>query len=104
MSVDLFPDLCAEQAPLVRSRRCRDEMMARLEAVTAAHTAADDLTQEYIEVTVEEALPDLAAPGAGDFFGRIDELAGARWHIGRRPIEDPPPDPEGVDLPRAGGT
>ncbi len=97
MSVDLFPDLAAEQAHLVRSRRCRDEMMARLTAAVADHTAADDFTQEYIEVTVEEALADLAAPGAGDFFGRIDELDGARWHIGRRHIEDAAHDPVVID-------
>ena len=36
------------------------------------HSAADEFTAEYVEVTVEEALEDLRAPGAGDFFGRID--------------------------------
>ena len=38
--------------------------------------SADEITKEYIEVTVAEALEDLRTPGAGDFFGRIDR-AGA---------------------------
>jgi DNA helicase IV len=97
MSVELFPDLPAEQAHLARARQCRDEMVARLADAARNHTAADEITQEYIEVTVEEALADLAAPGAGDFFGRIDEQGGAHWHIGRRHIEDGAHDPVVID-------
>ena len=43
-------------------------------------SAADDISKDYIEVTVEEALQDLRTPGAGEFFGRIDEDAD-RWYM-----------------------
>ena len=66
-------------------------MIARLEAVDPTG-AADEITKEYIEVTVADALDDLRGPGSGDFFGRIDE-----WYIGRRHIEDNRHDPVVVD-------
>jgi len=64
--------------------------------------SADEFTKEYIEVTVEEALEDLRTPGAGEFFGRIDQdpaLVGTsdRWYIGRRHIEDGNHDPVVID-------
>ena len=62
-----------------------------MEAVDPAG-AADEITKEYIEVTVADALEDLRGPGSGDFFGRIDE-----WYIGRRHIEDEHHDPVVVD-------
>lgn len=58
--------------------------------------SADEFTHEYIEVTVEEALEDLRTPGAGDFFGRIDD-ENDRWYIGRRHIEDRQHDPVVID-------
>lgn len=63
--------------------------------------SADEITKEYIEVTVAEALEDLNTPGAGDFFGRIEEARGdqaqARWYIGRRHIENDQHDPVVID-------
>ncbi len=91
VSADLFPELDAERAQLRFSRACRDRMIERLRAVDP-EGAADAITKEYIEVTVADALDDLASPGAGDFFGRIDE-----WYIGRRHIEDDHHDPVVVD-------
>ena len=67
-----FPDLAVENARLEHARACRDRMIARLERVDP-QAAADEITAEYVEVTVWEALEDLRSPGAGDFFGRIDE-------------------------------
>jgi hypothetical protein len=64
-------------------------MIERLRAVDP-ESAADAITTDYIEVTVADALEDLRSPGAGDFFGRIDE-----WYIGRRHIEDDDHDPVG---------
>ena len=72
-------------------------MVRRLRAVAAGDGAADDITQEYIEMVVADALEDLAQPGAGDFFGRIDEEGGPRWYVGRRHIEDEQHDPVVVD-------
>lgn len=66
-------------------------MIARLEALDP-EGAADEVTKEYIEATVADALEDLRGPGAGDFFGRIDS-----WYIGRRHIEDDQHDPVVVD-------
>jgi DNA helicase IV len=91
MAPELFPDLEAERDRLALARRSRDRMIERLAAVDP-DSAADEITKEYIEVTVADALEDLRGPGAGDFFGRIDE-----WYIGRRHIEDDRHDPVVVD-------
>ena len=72
-------------------------MVRRLRAIAAGDGAADEITQEYIEMVVADALEDLAQPGAGDFFGRIDEEGGPRWYVGRRHIEDEQHDPVVVD-------
>jgi DNA helicase IV len=91
VDAELFPDLAAERARLAFARASRHRMIERLSAVDP-DGAADEITKEYIEVTVADALEDLRAPGAGDFFGRIDE-----WYIGRRHIEDDRHDPVVVD-------
>ena len=91
VNADLFPELDVERDRLAFARTSRDRMIVRLEAVDP-EGAADEITKEYIEVTVADALDDLRGPGAGDFFGRIDE-----WYIGRRHIEDDHHDPVVVD-------
>ncbi|MBA3289842.1 MAG: AAA family ATPase [Acidimicrobiia bacterium] len=98
-TVDAFPELAEERARLDLSRASRERMIERLRRVDP-HSAADEFTAEYVEVTVEEALEDLGSPGAGDFFGRIDTTDGPRpeqWYIGRRHIEDDRHDPVVVD-------
>jgi DNA helicase IV len=90
-----FPDLRDERAHLAFARASRDGMIGRLSRVDP-EGAADAITKEYIEVTVADALADLSDPGAGDFFGRIDE-GDDRWYIGRRHIEDDRHDPVVVD-------
>ncbi|HEY4331423.1 MAG TPA: hypothetical protein VGM78_02590, partial [Ilumatobacteraceae bacterium] len=94
----LFPELELERAHLTFARACRDDMIAMFSRVNP-EDSADEFTKEYIEVTVEEALEDLRSPGAGDFFGRIDEEGrdAARWYIGRRHIEDTRHDPVVID-------
>jgi DNA helicase IV len=92
---EVFPELGAERDRLAHSRACRDAMIERFERVDPS-SSADEITKEYVEVTVAEALADLRTPGAGDFFGRIDE-PGDRWYIGRRHIEDAAHDPVVVD-------
>jgi DNA helicase IV len=98
--VSLFPDLPAEQGHLAFSRACREAMIARFERVDP-QAAADEITSEYVEVTVAEALDDLRTPGAGDFFGRITSAAGQAstdtYYIGRRHIEDDDHEPVVVD-------
>ena len=71
-------------------------MIERFEGVDA-DASADEITKEYIEVTVAEALEDLRTPGAGDFFGRITEEHGEQWYIGRRHIENAAHDPVVID-------
>ena len=96
MDTDLFPELVVERDHLSFARRCRDAMIRRFEAVDPS-AAADEITSEYVEVTVAEALEDLHSPGAGDFFGRIIDDHSDRWYIGRRHIEDDDHDPVVVD-------
>ena len=93
-----FPELADEREQLAFARASRDRMIERLRRVDPL-ASADEFTAEYVEVTVEEALEDLSAPGAGDFFGRIDsqEHGPERWYIGRRHIEDEHHDPVVVD-------
>lgn len=100
--VDVFPELASERARLSFARACRDRMIERFAHVDP-EAAADEITKEYVEITVAEALDDLRTPGAGDFFGRIDEAAPRpgdapeRWYIGRRHIEDDGHEPVVVD-------
>ena len=106
VGLELFPELDAERSHLATARRSRNSMIARLEAVDPSG-AADEITQEYVQVTVADALDTLRSPGAGDFFGRIDSDAEiesngetgrpSRWYIGRRHIEDDRHDPVVVD-------
>ncbi|HEY7628718.1 MAG TPA: ATP-binding domain-containing protein [Ilumatobacteraceae bacterium] len=96
VDADLFPDLAAERSHLSFARRCRDSMIERFRAVDPS-ASADEITSEYVEVTVAEALEDLHSPGAGDFFGRITDEHRERWYIGRRHIEDQHHDPVVVD-------
>lgn len=104
MDTELFPELDDERAQLAFARASRDAMIERLEAVDPAG-AADAITQEYVEVTVGEALDTLRSPGAGDFFGRIDDEdvneqrpgEPNRWYVGRRHIENDDHDPVVVD-------
>ena len=97
-----FPELAAERAQLTFSRACRDRMIERFGALDP-QGAADEITKEYIEVTVAEALEDLRTPGAGDFFGRITEEGpaprtnGDTWYVGRRHIENDQHDPVVID-------
>jgi DNA helicase IV len=95
-TTDPFPELAAEREQLRFSRACRDAMVERFEALDP-DASADEITKEYIEVTVWEALEDLRTPGAGEFFGRITEDGGDRWYIGRRHIEDDRHEPVVVD-------
>ncbi len=95
MNAELFPELAQERARLVGSRACRDAMIERFVSVDPS-SAADAITKEYVEVTVAEALQDLRTPGAGEFFGRIEQ-PGEQWYIGRRHIENDQHDPVVVD-------
>jgi len=96
-----FPELDREREHLAFARECRDHMIDRLERVDPS-ASADEITAEYVEMTVAEALDSLRSPGAGEFFGRIDEPAPNRtsiehWYIGRRHVENDTHDPVVVD-------
>jgi DNA helicase IV len=93
-----FPELAQERERLALARACRDEMIASLQRIDP-ETAADEITKQYVEMTVGDVLEDLRTPGAGDFFGRIveDGRDGDTWYVGRRHIEDAQHDPVVVD-------
>ena len=74
MNSQAFPELESERAQLATARACRNLMIDRLERVDP-QSSADAITAEYIEMAVWEALESLRSPGAGEFFGRIDEPA-----------------------------
>jgi len=96
-AADLFPDLGAEQAHLARARQARVDTIESLHETLRSTSAADEITQEYIEVTATRALESLADPGVAEFFGRIDETGVDRWYIGRRHLEDQGRTPVVVD-------
>ena len=77
--VALFPELDAERAHLAFARRARERMVARLERVDP-HSAADDITAEYVEMTVQEALVDLARE-----LGDVQDVTGLRADLGISP-------------------
>jgi DNA helicase IV len=97
MSADLYPDLPAEQAHLARSRASRLQMIVDLQRTRATDSAADEVTQEYIEMMADFALQSLADPSSAEFFGRIDSEDAETFHIGRRHIEDGEHTPVVVD-------
>jgi DNA helicase IV len=95
----VFPELELERSRLAFARTSRDRMIERLARVDP-QSAADEITSEYVEMTVADALADLHSPGAGDFFGRIDTVEQGtpeQWYLGRRHIEDDDHDPVVVD-------
>ncbi len=97
-----FPDIADERSHLEFARACRDAMIDRLEQLDPESGASDEITIDYIEATVADALADLRQPSTGDFFGRIDiEIAGTPrphpWYIGRRHIETHDHEPVIVD-------
>ncbi|MFK8026075.1 MAG: ATP-binding domain-containing protein [Ilumatobacter sp.] len=95
MSTDLFPDLDDERRHLAVARAAKDRMIERFEAVDP-ESAADEVTKDFVEMTVAHALDDLRSPGAGDFFGRIDDDE-TRWYVGRRHVEDDRHEPVVID-------
>ena len=95
VSADLFPDLDHERSHLAFARASKDRMIERFEAVDP-ESAADEVTKDFVEMTVAHALDDLRSPGAGDFFGRIDDEEG-RWYVGRRHVEDDRHEPVVID-------
>ena len=96
MHADLFPELAAERDHLTFARRCRDAMIQRFRAVDPS-ASADEITSEYVEVTVAEALEDLQQPGRRRLLRPDHRRARDRWYIGRRHIEDDAHDPVVVD-------
>ena len=61
-AVEAFPELGRERERLSFARSCRDAMIERLDAVDP-DSAADEITAEYVEVTVAEALESLRSAG-----------------------------------------
>ncbi len=71
-------------------------MIERFRAVDPA-ASADEITSEYVEVTVAEALEDLHSPAPATSSAGSPMSTADRWYIGRRHIEDDAHDPVVVD-------
>ena len=101
--VALFPELDAERAHLAFARRARERMVG----AARAGRPAQRRRRHHRRVRRDDGAGGArrpAAPGAGDFFGRIDTIEPAagrprreQWYIGRRHIEDDQHEPVVVD-------
>jgi DNA helicase IV len=90
------PELRAEQDYLDRSHEALSRMRSRAEGVVEDVRGAGSPDLDYLAALVHRVhvLADSPRPL---LFGRIDEDAGASWHIGRRHVEDRDGDPLVVD-------
>jgi len=97
----LARELQAERAQLARARACLATMRRRAESLDAK--GGDEIAEEVLRARLQLRVATLADDGTVPlFFGRIDyddmaELAGERFHIGRRHIHDDLMDPVVVD-------
>lgn len=94
-------ELQAERAQLAKARACLAAMRQRAESLDA--TGGDEIAEEVVRARLQLRVAALADDGTVPlFFGRIDydeaaELAGERFHIGRRHVHDDLMDPVVVD-------
>jgi DNA helicase IV len=70
---------------------CLDAMRER--TLSLEISAADEVTQKDMEMAIKRRLASMDLGLRPLVFGRIDEMAGERWYIGRRHIEDGNADP-----------
>ncbi len=90
------PELLAEQRHLDRARQALAAMRQRAERLLEDLRAAGQPDLDY-EAALVHRVRVLAESPRPLLFGRIDEVAGTAWHVGRRHVEDARADPLVVD-------
>ncbi|HWD56456.1 MAG TPA: AAA family ATPase [Acidimicrobiales bacterium] len=90
------PELQAEQGYLDDALTSLAAMRARAEVLLQDLVAAGNPDLDYV-AALSRRVALLADSPRPLLFGRIDEEAGATWHIGRRHVEDAKADPVVVD-------
>jgi DNA helicase IV len=90
------PELVAEQDHLDRAHRSLTAMRERAETLLRDVASAGNPDLDY-QAALAHRVHVLADSERPLLFGRIDEQAGPRWHIGRRHVEDHRGDPSVVD-------
>ncbi|HWD53845.1 MAG TPA: hypothetical protein VG346_01930, partial [Acidimicrobiales bacterium] len=90
------PELQAEQRYLDDALTSLAAMRARAEVLLEDLVAAGNPDLDYV-AALSRRVALLADSPRPLLFGRIDEEAGATWHIGRRHVEDAKADPVVVD-------
>jgi DNA helicase IV len=90
------PELQSEQAYLNHALDALAAMRARAEGLLKDLVGAGDPDLDYL-ATLSRRVSLLADSPRPLLFGRIDEDAGASWHIGRRHVEDVHSEPVVVD-------
>ena len=89
-------ELVAEQQHLDRSHTALGAMRQRAGSLLEDLRAAGAPDPDY-EAALVHRVSVLAPSARPLLFGRIDEAAGASWHVGRRHVEDTAADPLVID-------
>jgi DNA helicase IV len=90
------PELRAEQDYLDHAHRSLSAMRAHAEGLLSDLRSAGQPDLDY-QAALAHRVAVLGESARPLLFGRIDETAGASWHIGRRHVEDDLGDPVVVD-------
>ena len=80
-------ELVAEQAYIDHAYECMSRMKRRA-AEVRTEANAPSVHRDIIEYERERRLASLTGDGTALCFGRIDAVAGERWYVGRRHVED----------------
>lgn len=91
-SAEPDPDLAAEQAYIDHAYECMSRMKRRAAEVRTTANAPS-VHSDIVEYERERRLASLTGDGTALCFGRIDAVAGERWYVGRRHVEDTGGDP-----------
>ena len=80
-------ELTAEQAYIDHAYECMSRMKRRA-AEVRTEANAPSVHRDIVEYERERRLASLTGDGTALCFGRIDAVAGERWYVGRRHVED----------------
>jgi DNA helicase IV len=86
-ATEIDPEVKLEQSALDRARRALDAMRVRAQGLLDELRAAGNPDLDY-EAALAHRVATLGESRRPLLFGRIDEIGGTRWRIGRRHVED----------------